>query len=144
MKKCKECNEIKSLASFHRNSRMKGGHLNICSKCRRYRCEPINPIKKRAAQLKTLYGITIEQYNSLLLAQNKVCAICEKLESIKSRDGVIRPLAVDHDHDTGKVRGLLCSACNSGVGYFKESPGLLKTAAAYCFFGGYDGTRSQI
>lgn len=143
MKRCKECGETKALAAFHRNSRMKDGRLNSCSKCRRYRCEPQNAEKKRARQLKSLYGITLEQYDSLLKLQNGYCAICQRPETRRLR-GKVRPLAVDHDHETGRVRGLLCGHCNSGIGYFKENPRLLKVAAGYCLFGGFDGNPQEI
>ena len=70
------------------------------------------------------YGISIDEFESLWNRQNGVCAICGiSLKEIKYR--------IDHDHNTGKVRGLLCISCNTGVGLLKDSPGILASAARY-------------
>ena len=79
------------------------------------------PEVRRAAQLKKLYGLTAERYATLLAAQGGGCAICGK-----APNG--RTLAVDHDHVTGAIRGLLCSGCNLGMGHLGEHLG---EAAAY-------------
>ncbi len=80
--------------------------------------------KARARQLKRLYGITLDTYNQMLDAQAGRCAICGSTLSSRSLD-------VDHDHDTGKVRGLLCQSCNHGIGHFGDSPEILREAVAY-------------
>jgi hypothetical protein len=78
------------------------------------------------------YNITREQYNQMLESQNGVCAICGKEETIvDKRINRIILLAVDHDHQTGKVRGLLCSHCNKALGGFKDNTGLLNKAINY-------------
>ena len=66
------------------------------------------------------YGITPQEYDQRLAAQEGVCAICGKYETAK-QNGHIRALAVDHDHKTGKVRGLLCHRCNHGLGCFRDN-----------------------
>ncbi len=81
--------------------------------------------QNRAGSLKKLYGISVADYDRMLAEQNGVCAICKKV----SRDG--KTLVVDHDHDTGKVRALLCSTCNPGLGFFDHSPELLREAIEY-------------
>ena len=70
-------------------------------------------LKNRERQLKSRYGITVDQYNQLLEKQDGHCALCPATTGWKKFD---RPLHVDHDHITGKVRGLLCSRCNLVVG----------------------------
>lgn len=75
--------------------------------------------------LKRKYGITIEQRESKRLEQENKCAICKQDNSID------RDFSVDHDHVTKKFRGLLCHNCNTGLGKFKDSPELLRLAAAY-------------
>jgi hypothetical protein len=70
--------------------------------------------------------ITKEHYDKLFLKQNKCCAICNTLAK-----GLKRRLDVDHNHKTGKVRGLLCAGCNIGLGRFKDNSSLLKKAAVY-------------
>lgn len=68
----------------------------------------------------------------MLAAQDGVCAICRNGEASKSNRGHRRRrLTVDHDHETGQVRGLLCSGCNLALGGFRDSPDLLLAAASY-------------
>jgi len=76
--------------------------------------------------LKKLYGITLEIYDEMLLKQNKVCAICSNGPTHRRKY-----LSVDHDHNTGEVRGLLCEPCNTGLGFFRDNPQLLDKAAEY-------------
>lgn len=87
-----------------------------------------NPDKVKAAQrravLKREYGITPEQYDRMHAEQGGVCAICGDQQRGRALD-------VDHDHVTGAVRGLLCSGCNQTLGKMKDSPDLLRAAAAY-------------
>jgi ribosomal protein L34E len=77
-----------------------------------------------------MYGITVEQYDEMREAQKHVCAICSRPETVVMR-GKVKPLSVDHDHLTGKVRGLLCHECNVGLGKFKDNPRLLNAARHY-------------
>jgi hypothetical protein len=83
------------------------------------------------------FGITLDEYNSILLKQNSVCALCERPEvAIDNRTGKIKNLSVDHDHKTGKVRGLLCHEYNTGIGKLQEDPLLLLKASKYVVKGG--------
>lgn len=84
-----------------------------------------NAHRLRENQLKRKYGITIEEYDGILEAQEHGCAICGGTNV----DG--RRLHVDHDHITGRVRGLLCFACNSALGQFKDDPVRLSQAITY-------------
>lgn len=76
------------------------------------------------------FGITADDYKSKLAEQNGVCAICETI-SIPDKSGRAYILAVDHDHETRAVRGLLCRTCNVGIGYLKDRAALLRKAADY-------------
>jgi ubiquitin len=81
-----------------------------------------NPDKIKTAALRTRYGITLEDYETMYKKQSGKCAIC----------GDNYPdLHVDHDHDTQEVRGLLCRTCNIGLGHFQDSPSLLERAVRY-------------
>lgn len=80
----------------------------------------------RAARLKERYGMTLEQYDSILSSQGGKCAICSY---IPNENGEV--LAIDHDHSTGKIRGLLCRSCNSGLGYFKDNTEVMRKAIIY-------------
>jgi hypothetical protein len=72
----------------------------------------------------------LEQYEELLRQQNGVCAICGRPE-IRTYNGKVKNLSVDHDHETGEVRGLLCYKCNLGIGQFEDSIELLDKAKKY-------------
>lgn len=77
------------------------------------------------------YGITLADYNEMLAVQKGLCLICTEPETAKFKDGRIKRLSVDHDHKTGKVRGLLCNPCNRGIGYLRDSLPIIKGALNY-------------
>lgn len=82
-----------------------------------------NPRKVKNKNLKRLYGITIEEYEQMLISQNNVCKICCSSDH--------RKLCVDHCHKTGKIRGLLCNKCNQAIGLLKDSIELLQRTIDY-------------
>jgi hypothetical protein len=78
------------------------------------------------------FNITLDQYEEISALQGHVCAICKKPETlINPRSGKTRRLSVDHDHATGKIRGLLCDKCNRGLGQFDDNPDFLLNAHNY-------------
>lgn len=77
------------------------------------------------AEILRNHGVTREQYESMLASQNGVCAICQQPNAINRR------LHVDHDHNSGKVRGLLCTNCNPMLGFAKDNKEVLRAAIAY-------------
>ncbi len=85
--------------------------------------------RNRVQSLKRLYGISEEEFNCLLNKQGGVCAICN--DTPKEASHRWRYLFVDHDHETGDVRGILCGVCNFALGGFKDSPELLRKAIVY-------------
>lgn len=89
-----------------------------------------NPEKNRAHFRKVRYGLSPDAYQRILSRQGGVCAICLRPES-RSRNGKTAVLAVDHSHASGAVRGLLCFACNVGLGAFRDSADRLRAAAHY-------------
>jgi hypothetical protein len=77
-------------------------------------------------------GIDAARYQEMLHDQGGVCAVCAQPERAPDKaSGKIRDLAIDHDHDTGVVRALLCSNCNRALGLFGDNPGLIDAAKAY-------------
>lgn len=82
--------------------------------------------RQRAAYLERHYGVTIEQYDVMLKEQDNRCAICGTAECSSGRN-----FAVDHDHETGRVRGLLCGNCNVGIGNLRDDINIMKRAIAY-------------
>lgn len=87
----------------------------------------------RESHMRRSYGLSVEDYQKLSEQQKGLCRICQ------SRCPTGKRLAVDHCHETGAVRGLLCSSCNNGLGRFRDSPELLNKAARY--LEGFDGER---
>ena len=90
---------------FYLDRQKKNTLSSWCKKCRH--------TASRNAQYKCRYGITIDEYNKMLQVQNGRCAICGELPSNKR-------LCIDHDHNTGAVRGLLCIGCNVAIGWFER------------------------
>jgi hypothetical protein len=85
-------------------------------------------IWKREWFLKHTYGITLEDETRMIKEQSGRCAICgDPLNS----PGIAGPFCIDHDHSTGKIRGLLCDKCNRGIGCFNDDPKNLKSAIEY-------------
>lgn len=76
-------------------------------------------------------GLPIGEYDRLFETQNGLCAICRRPGTVDTRYGVVRTLDVDHDHETGKIRGLLCNTCNKGLGFFDDDVDRIKTAIEY-------------
>lgn len=76
-------------------------------------------------------GITIDIYDDLIEKHQGLCAICNNEETRLSRNGGVCRLAIDHCHSTGKIRGLLCHGCNTGIGKFKDNIDLLQAAITY-------------
>lgn len=159
---CSRCKETKSLSEFGRGSHGKDGLKYWCKKCTieynqayrtanrekvraadraRYAANSEKLIARqlayyRANRVQTVsrnlqrnYGISLADYDEMLEAQDGGCAICGK-----SPEANGRRLGVDHNHATGEVRGLLCSACNTGLGLFQDSPACLRRAISYLEF----------
>lgn len=87
------------------------------------KCRKCSYDRNRERQYRDNYGITIEQFDEMLLAQNNLCAICQ--------EEFIQTPYVDHNHDTGQVRELLCNGCNAAIGHMRENPQYLIAAANY-------------
>lgn len=81
--------------------------------------------RRRVGALKRYYGLTIEEVENIFLSQNGCCAICKN--EFQDR----KTMHIDHNHQTGKVRGLLCNGCNHGIGHFQENPDNLLNAFQY-------------
>lgn len=106
-----------------------GHYLMYARGCRCSECRRANALKTRTyrtqertrrSNLKQSYGITLEQYEAMFAAQGGVCGACGQVETGRNAHGVVS-LAVDHDHDTGRIRGLLCMKCNRALGLIGDS-----------------------
>jgi hypothetical protein len=150
MKECQGCHVPKPLKDFKRHPKTPDGRTHLCLECLQARRGPVldlTPDEKRERQLaklrkrhatdpeyrerhrghqiKTAYGLLPEQYQALVDKQDGLCAICRG----PSTDG--RALHIDHNHETGAVRGLLCFECNSGLGKFGDDLETLRAALRY-------------
>ena len=92
-------------------------------------CKPCYKDKVRAARLLARYNLTMDEYDTMLIEQGG-CAIC-KTQTNAYGGGNNRMFAVDHDHSTGKVRGLLCQTCNRMIGLARDSSEILRRAVSY-------------
>jgi|DEB19_MinimDraft_3_1074340.scaffolds.fasta_scaffold28849_5 hypothetical protein len=84
--------------------------------------------EKRAESVVKSYGLTLQKYDEILARQNGGCAICGSKVAKTKRNG---RFCVDHDHETGEVRGLLCAPCNRGIGLLQDNPEILQAGATY-------------
>lgn len=132
MKHCYKCEKDKDFSEFHKNKAKSDGYADECKQCRKNKQKERleqdylgTRLKERAANLKRLFGMTLEEYEQKAAKQDNVCAICGGLCKSGKR------LAVDHNHTTGKIRDLLCGNCNGGLGKFQDDPELLLKAAEY-------------
>ena len=97
---------------------------NILEKCKQYQKDNVEKNKEYQKQYR--YNVTQEQYNQIFDKQNGCCAICKKHQSEFKK-----ALDIDHNHTTGKIRGLLCMKCNRGLGYFDDNTNKLDNASSY-------------
>lgn len=103
--------------------------LQVLARAQRYQQK--HPERIRAQQIKRTYGLEWEQYLEMFANQQGSCKICKIPLSLYPKQNKHAIAHIDHCHDTGKVRGLLCKTCNAGLGNFKDSALLCKLAAQY-------------
>lgn len=139
-KRCRDCGDVKEAAAFTPFQPNKDGLFSYCKDCmnargraRQKKLSAAQRERKRQsdqadyrkhhaerrhkavdARLRSRYGITVADYDAMLSAQNGLCAICDQPSTNGKR------LHVDHNHETGKVRGLLCTSCNFRLGLYEQ------------------------
>lgn len=104
-KRCLTCGVLKPRSEFRVNNGLRDGRSGHCRECATWHSR------------RSRYGITRDDFDAMLARQGNVCAICKRHP--EERNGKSK-WNVDHDHETGKVRGLLCSACNIGLGVLER------------------------
>jgi len=127
---CENCNATHTYTIRKKKKYDVGFYCTNCRKAEQKAIRKRHPEVMQERDLIKDFGLTLAQYNQMLVAQNGVCAICKKPETA-IRDGELLALAVDHNHKTNQIRALLCGNCNKGIGNLQESPELLITAAQY-------------
>lgn len=122
-RKCCSCKETKSIKLFKRDPNIHGGYGYICKQCHNLREKTKGFARRHASHMKErakktkCHNLSLDQYNKMLLEQDGKCAAC-KQESTENDSS----LAIDHDHMTGEIRGLLCRTCNLALGLLKDDP----------------------
>jgi hypothetical protein len=128
VKTCKDCGETKTTDQFYSSGTYLQPRCKPCHNARSAAWGRANPervaVHRRKKNLKRKYGITPEAYEAMLEAQGGSCWICRKPPER-------RPLDVDHNHESGEVRGLLCECCNKAIGLLQDDPALLERAKEY-------------
>ena len=132
MKICSACKISKDGNEFHNNKSMRDGKHSQCKKCAKayrqtperkiareiyqksYKRTPKGKVAHRASYYKRLYGLTLGQHKLMYIDQDGCCIICKNAISYSE-------VVTDHDHNTGRVRGLLCSSCNMKLGWYEKN-----------------------
>lgn len=141
-RKCSRCQKVKVLTRFYANKRDKLGRAHECVDCTKIRVRArirtpdqrtadaeYSRLRKRRLTAQS-FGLTVEELDRLEAECNGRCEICGDLQTGTNR-GRVKALAIDHDHETGIFRGLLCDNCNRGLGHFRDNPELLRAAIEY-------------
>lgn len=137
LKRCPGCESEKDSSLYYVDRASSDGLSCRCKSCidAHQALKPKTPernrIDARRWTLRTKFGLTEEAYASMLAGQLGLCAICGQPETNNGRSGAVKPLAIDHDHKSGKVRGLLCDNCNQALGRMEDDPERLEAAARY-------------
>ena len=129
--KCIDCESVKSVSEFYHRKRMyvttglpmRQTHCKSCTKKRsnlRRESKSLREQDKNKSRF-SKYGIGTEEYNRMYIKQKEVCRMCKKRRPQTRKNGEVIDLHIDHNHKTGRVRGLLCTYCNNSLGMLEES-----------------------
>lgn len=129
---CKGCGETKPISHYYLQKDARQGRRYVMARCkpcviaRKQRWRDANRAESRAYyfrhNMRYLHGLTPEGFAAMLIEQSGRCAICAEPTTMPH---------VDHDHATGRIRGLLCQGCNLGIGHLQDDPARLRAAADY-------------
>jgi hypothetical protein len=126
--RCRSCRNAQNRHYFANHPEMRKKHNDLNKEKRKeYYSTPENKLKLRNNHLKKGFNLTHEDYEEMLKKQNGVCLICKR-HRVASNKG---HMTIDHCHATGKIRGILCSWCNRGLGVFEDNVQFLKNAIKY-------------
>ena len=126
--RCYKCGEYKIISEFYKDRSKRNGIKDLCKNCAREynKTRPnrqrIDPLYAKNYHLQYKFGIGIEEHNRIYAEQNGCCNICKK---------PFETMDMDHDHVTGKIRGLLCRGCNIALGLFHDNIESLEKALIY-------------
>lgn len=135
-KYCTRCHRRRSVEEFYPGSAAsRARYMQPCKDCVRTQRRETRRTERGAAYLRNYrlnyaFGISADDYLQMAEDQDYRCAVCRQPETAM-RAGKVKRLAVDHDHDTDKVRGLLCTRCNTAIGLLRDDPALVFGVARY-------------
>ncbi|MFF7980786.1 endonuclease VII domain-containing protein [Streptomyces sp. NPDC007901] len=112
-KRCPQCEEVKPHSEWERNKSSSDGWSSYCRECRAER--------NRISYFQRKYGLSPAELEAMIAEQRGICCICLAAPAEH----------VDHCHETGRVRGVLCFSCNAALGQFRDQPEVIRRAAAY-------------
>ena len=142
LKTCSKCKQEKEVSEFFKRSDRKSGYVSACKSCYgtyiRTTNKQAQAARSRKSLLKTNYGMTVDEYESLSASQEHCCAICGVTKD-NAILGTGNHFHIDHNHQTGEVRGLLCLPCNTLLGKAMDNPTILKAAVSYLEERGFYG-----
>lgn len=133
-KKCSKCELFLPFTDFHKSKNDLAGLSSICKGCSSNYTNTIMDTgltRAREKHIKNKYNLEIEEYLKMIEDQDNKCKICGKPEVFTSSKGNVKSLAIDHHHESGRVRGLLCQKCNSAIGMLMDDIQLLESAIEY-------------
>jgi len=122
---CRKCNVVKDTSAFYKRSPSQRGDNFVCKTCKNENLkswQKRNPVSVRNTRYKRTYGITLDQVTRMLEVQMGLCAnrACGTQISIEVSKKAKNKAFIDHCHETGKVRGLLCISCNTTLGFLEQ------------------------
>lgn len=129
-RRCKGCNVWRKLNRFAKLP--SGNYRGVCKDCRNsketaaYAVDPVKRLQARDRHLRNRYGLTDSQMTEMIIEQGG-CAICHKT--------TVKSWCADHDHQTGRLRGILCSGCNAGLGLLGDTAIMISRAVNYVTIG---------
>ena len=118
-KKCSLCQKVKLISEFKKNKKSKGGRVNQCRACSREYAR-LNKDRSKIVRAMRNYNITEQEATELYTITT--CGICGEAKE---------KMCIDHCHDTGKIRGILCNECNAGIGMLKDNAELLRRGVVW-------------
>lgn len=140
-KPCSKCREVKPLDSFFNDRSSRDGKQWRCKACQQKYTQAATKrwrqtnratyqVSKHKSQIKRKYGLGLDELQTRLVVQGGTCGICGRAIEFGATDKINKP-HIDHNHQSGAFRGLLCLTCNTGIGMLGDSPELLRAALAY-------------
>lgn len=126
--KCKKCRRVENKKYFDEHPEVRDKHNERNREKRKeYYSDPVRKRKYRSQDLKYKFGLTADDYDKMLAEQGGVCLICKQHRIASNKYHMV----IDHCHETGKVRGVLCNWCNRGIGLFQDKESWLLSAIDY-------------